>query len=462
MRLLSLLFVLILLAGCGPQEKQVKRNNIIFILADDLGYGDLGSYGQSQILTPRLDSMAAAGIRFTNHYSGSTVCAPSRCVLMTGMDTGNCRIRGNKKVPLQPEDVTLAELLNRAGYKTGIIGKWALGDIGTTGTPDKQGFDYFYGYLNQTRAHNYYTDYLWENETKILLDNEIEIVQESYAKGLGSYATKKVDYSHDLFTEKALEFIDSNADSTFFLYLPYTIPHANNESHFNNEHGMEVPDYGMYASKEWPEVEKGAAAMITRMDRDIGRILDLLEEKGIAENTIVFFSSDNGPHQEGGHDADFFDSNGPLRGIKRDLYEGGIRVPLIVYWPGTIVPAVSDHPSAFWDFMPTALDLASVYTPENLDGISFMPTIFQYQQPSHQFLYWEFHERGKKQAVRMDNYKAIRFLEEDRVELYDLSTDPGEQSDIAADQPDVLSRIVYHMNHTRSPSEEWPLELPIE
>ena len=462
MRLLSLLFVLVLLAGCGPKEEPVKRNNIIFILADDLGYGDLGSYGQSQILTPRLDSMAAAGIRFTNHYSGSTVCAPSRCVLMTGMDTGNCRIRGNKKVPLQPEDVTLAELLNRAGYKTGIIGKWALGDIGTTGTPDKQGFDYFYGYLNQTRAHNYYTDYLWENGTKILLDNEIEIVQESYAKGIGSYATKKVDYAHDLFTEKALEFIDSNADSTFFLYLPYTIPHANNESHFNNEHGMEVPDYGMYASKDWPEVEKGAAAMITRMDRDIGRILDLLEEKGIAENTIVFFSSDNGPHQEGGHDPDFFDSNGPLRGIKRDLYEGGIRVPLIVYWPGTIVPAVSDHPSAFWDFMPTALDLASVYTPENIDGISFMPTIFQYQQPAHQFLYWEFHERGKKQAVRMDNYKAIRFLEEDRVELYDLATDSGEQSDIAAEQPDVLARMVYHMNHTRSPSEEWPLELPLE
>lgn len=462
MRLLSLLLTLILLTGCRAKEEQVKRNNIIFILADDLGYGDLGSYGQSQIYTPRLDSMAAAGIRFTNHYSGSTVCAPSRCVLMTGLDTGNCRIRGNGRVPLQPEDVTLAKLLNRAGYKTGIIGKWALGDIGSTGTPDKQGFDYFYGYLNQTRAHNYYTDYLWENETKILLNNEIEIVQESYAKGLGSYATKKVDYSHDLFTEKALEFIDSNADSTFFLYLPYTIPHANNESHFNNEHGMEVPDYGMYASKDWPEVEQGAAAMITRMDRDIGRILDLLEEKGIAENTIVFFSSDNGPHQEGGHDADFFDSNGPLRGIKRDLYEGGIRVPLIVYWPGTIVPAVSDHPSAFWDFMPTALDLASVYTPENLDGISFMPTIFQYQQPTHQFLYWEFHERGKKQAVRMDKYKAIRFLEEDRVELYDLSTDPGEQLDIAADHPQVLARMVYHMNHTRSPSDEWPLELPVE
>jgi len=462
MRLLSLLFVLMLLAGCGPKEEQVKRNNIIFILADDLGYADLGSYGQTQIHTPRLDSMAAAGIRFTNHYSGSTVCAPSRCVLMTGMDTGNCRIRGNGTVPLQAEDVTIAEVLQRAGFKTGLIGKWGLGEEGTSGTPNKQGFDYFYGYLNQIRAHNYYPDYLWENETRILLDNEIEIAQETYAKGVGSYATKKVDYSHDLFTEKALDFIDTHADSSFFLYLSYTIPHANNESHLNDEHGMEVPDYGMYASKDWPEVEKGAAAMITRMDRDIGRLLDLLEEKGIAENTIVFFSSDNGPHREGGHDPDFFDSNGPLRGIKRDLYEGGIRVPLIVYWPGTIVPAVSDHPSAFWDFMPTALDLASVYTPENIDGISFMPTIFQYQQPTHQFLYWEFHERGKKQAVRMDNYKAIRFLEEDRVELYDLATDPGEQSDIAAEQPDVLARMVYHMNHTRSPSETWPLELPIE
>ena len=466
MRNPAFFLVLVLLTSCAPQGPQGDEgpgyNNIILILADDLGYGDLGSYGQAQIQTPHLDSMAARGLRFTNHYSGSTVCAPSRCVLMTGLHTGNCRIRGNGTTPLQPEDVTVAELLNRSGYTTGLVGKWGLGEEGSSGTPNKQGFDYFFGYLNQIRAHNYYPDYLWENETKVSLENEIEIAQETYAKGVGSYATRKVDYSHDLFTAKALEFIDAHADSMFFLYLAYTIPHANNESHLNNEHGMEVPDYGRYADENWPDVEKGAAAMITRMDRDIGKLLEMLEEKGISENTIVFFTSDNGPHREGGHDPDFFDSNGPLRGIKRDLYEGGIRVPLIVYWPGTIEPAVTDHPSAFWDFMPTALDLASVYTPENLDGISYMPSLFQYYQPPHEYLYWEFHEQGKKQAVRMENYKAIRFLEEDRIELYDLSEDIGEDKDIANENPDLITRMTTYLNYRRSPSEEWPLELPIE
>lgn len=467
MRPLVFIFALTLLSSCAPEEDDWPGyNNIIFILADDLGYGDLGSYGQTEINTPNLDTMAANGLRFTDHYSGSTVCAPSRCVLMTGLHTGNCRIRGNGTIPLQPEDVTLPELLDRSGYKTGIIGKWGLGEEGSTGIPTKKGFDYFYGYLNQIRAHNYYPDYLWENETRVPLANEVEIVQETYAKGIGSYATSKVEYSHDLFTDKALEFIDTNADSMFFLYLSYTIPHANNESHLNNEHGMEVPDYGEYASKDWPDVEKGAAAMISRMDRDVGRILDLLEEKGIAENTIVFFSSDNGPHREGGHDPDFFDSNGPLRGIKRDLYEGGIRVPLIVYWPGTIEPAVSNHPSAFWDFMPTALDLASVYTPDHIDGISYMPTLFQYSQPTHEYLYWEFHEQEKKQALRLDDYKAIRFLDENRVEFYDLSADIGETTDITekikAEDPYAHSRMMTFLNYARSPSETWPLELPIE
>ena len=455
-----LLWAIFLFVGCAPQEDDWPGyNNIVLIVADDLGFGDLGSYGQTRINTPNLDSMAAKGIRFTNHYSGSTVCAPSRCTLMTGMHTGNCRIRGNGTTPLQPEDITIAEYLNASGYATGVIGKWGLGEAGSTGIPTKKGFDYFYGYLNQVRAHNYYPDFLWENEKKIFLKNEIEIVQETYAKGVGSYSTKKVEYAHDIFTEKALNFIEAHADTMFFLYVAYTIPHANNESHLNNEHGMEVPDYGNYTSEEWPEAEKGAASMISRMDADVGRILHFLEEKGIAENTIVFFTSDNGPHREGGHDPDFFDSNGLLKGIKRDLYEGGIRVPMIVYWPETIEPAVSDHPSAFWDFMPTALDLASVYTPPTIDGLSYMPELLNYMQPEPEYLYWEFHGAEKKQALRKDQYKVIRFLQDNRVELYDLSTDPGEEVDIANAQPNILQELINLMNHARSESTEWPLEL---
>ena len=450
----------IVITGCSGQEYEPSPpNNIILIVADDLGYGDLGSYGQALIQTPNLDSMAARGMRFTQHYSGSTVCAPSRCALMTGKHTGNCRIRGNGTLPLQPEDVTLAEVLDRAGFETGLVGKWGLGEEGSAGTPNKQGFDYFFGFLNQVRAHNYYPDYVWENEQKYPLDNEVEIVQETYAAGVGSFATKKEDYVHDLFTDKALSFIEANADTSFFLYLAYTIPHANNESHLNDEHGMEVPDYGIYADEDWPEVEKGAAAMISRLDADIGRLMRLLDEKGIAEHTIVLFTSDNGPHREGGHDPDFFDSNGPLRGIKRDLYEGGIRVPLIVNWKGTIEGSVSNHPSAFWDIMPTVLDLASVATPKDIDGLSFLPALLNYHQPTSDFLYWEFHERNKAQAVRLDSFKAIRFLEEDRLELYNLNTDPGETSDIASDFPFIVEKMNQIMDHTRSPSEEWPLEL---
>lgn len=450
---------LLTLSSCSTQNPpQTKRNNIIFILADDLGYGDLGSYGQQRIQTPRLDAMAARGKRFTNHYAGSTVCAPSRCVLMTGLHTGHCRIRGNGTVPLAPEDLTVAEVFDRAGYATGLVGKWGLGEAGSTGVPNRQGFDYFFGYLNQIRAHNYYPDYLWENTERYPLANEVEIAQDTYARGIGSYATEKVEYAHDLFTEKALEFIEANADTTFFLYLAYTIPHANNESHLNDEHGMEVPDYGPYTDEGWPEVEQGAAAMITRMDADVGKVLDLLEEKGIAEDTIVFFSSDNGPHREGGHDPDFFDSNGPLRGIKRDLYEGGIRVPLIVYWPGAIEPGVVEDPLAFWDFMPTALDLAAVAAPDDIDGISYLPAILDYVQPQHEYLYWEFHEQGKKQAVRLDSLKAIRFVEEDRIELYNLAQDIAERNDISGQHPDVVERVTQIMQYARTPSTDWPLE----
>lgn len=458
----ALLTCLLALAGLQcitetPTSDQ-QSPNIIFILADDLGYGDLGSYGQQEIATPNLDRMAAGGMQFTRYYSGSTVCAPSRCVLMTGLHTGNCRIRGNGTIPLQDDDVTVAEKLKEAGYTTGVIGKWGLGEAGSEGVPNKQGFDYFFGYLNQIRAHNYYPDYLWKNDEEYPLDNEIEIVQETYAKGVGSYATKKVQYAHDLFAEEALQFVDQHQDEPFFLYLALTIPHANNESHLNGEHGMEVPDYGQYVDRDWPEVEKGAAAMITRMDRDIGRLMDILEEKGIANNTIIFFTSDNGPHAEGDHDPDFFNSNGPLRGIKRDLYEGGIRVPMIAYWPGTIAAGgVSDHLSAFWDFMPTAMEIAGVEGVKT-DGISMLPALTGAPQPSHKYLYWEFHERGKKQAIIRGDYKLVRLIGANRIELYNLTEDEGESNNIADEQPSMVEALMALMQTARSESPDWVLE----
>ena len=295
------------------QMNRIQKPNIIYILADDLGYGDLGCYGQQNIKTPSLDKMAAEGMRFTDHYSGSTVCAPSRCSLMTGLHTGHARIRGNARVPLEPEDQTIAQLLEKAGYITGLVGKWGLGDEGSTGIPNLKGFDYFFGYLNQTRAHNYYPEWLWRNKSKIPLDNKVVFSESGYAKGIGSASTNKSTYSHDLFTQEALNFVEQNSNRPFFLYLAYTIPHANNQYHLvNSEHGMEVPEYGIYKDLDWPKAQKGHAAMITRMDRDIGVLLNTLLKLGLDENTITLFSSDNGPHKEGGYNPEFNDSNGKL------------------------------------------------------------------------------------------------------------------------------------------------------
>ena len=453
-----LLACLIACSTCTSDEPPERPPNIIFIMADDLGYGDLGSYGQTIIQTPNLDRMAAEGLRFTNYYAGSTVCAPSRCVLMTGLHTGHCRIRGNARVPLEPADVTVAEVLKEAGYTTGLVGKWGLGEEGSTGLPTRQGFDYFFGYLNQVRAHNYYPDFLWRNEEKVPLDNVIEFVQEGRAKGLGSYAIDKQQYSHDLFTEEALAFIERHQAQPFFLYLAYTIPHANNESRFADEHGMEVPDFGAYAGEEWPEAEKGMAAMVSRLDADVGRLLQRLGDLGLGENTLVLFTSDNGPHGEGRHDSRFFDSNGPLRGIKRDLYEGGIRVPMIAHWPGTIAAAsVTDHVSAFWDFLPTAAELAGVAPPEETDGISFAPTLMGREQPAHEYLYWEFFERGVKQAIRRGSDKAVHFWEADSTELYDLSRDIEETQNLADDHPERVDSLLSLMRQARTPSEHWTL-----
>jgi len=437
------------------QSSSPDRPNIIFILADDLGYGDLGCYGQETIRTPNLDRMAAEGMIFTDHYAGSTVCAPSRCCLMTGVHTGHAWVRGNARIPLRPADVTVAELLQRAGYTTGIVGKWCLGEPDTTGIPNKKGFDHWFGYLNQGHAHNYYPDYLWRNEEKVPLANEVASV-----KPPGGVATKRVQYSCDLFTADALEFVEANKARPFFLYLAYTLPHANNEA---GQKGMEVPSYEPYADEDWPEPQKGHAAMITRLDRDIGRLLARLKGLDLEKKTLVLFASDNGPHKEGGADPDFFDSNGILRGKKRDVYEGGIRVPLIARWPGRIKAGTgTNHVSAFWDFLPTCCELAGVKPPPGIDGLSYLPTLLgqPQRQQKHDYLYWEFHEQGKKQAVRMGNWKAVRLNvaknPEAPLELYDLGTDLSEDEDVAALHPDIVAQMQQIMRTARIPCEHWP------
>ncbi len=464
---MTLLVMFASLISCQNKKESGKaelneKPNIIYILADDLGYGDVGCYGQTEIKTPNLDKMAAEGMMFTQHYSGSTVCAPSRCVLMTGLHTGHAKVRGNANVPLDETDITVAELLKSAGYKTGLIGKWGLGESGSSGIPNKQGFDYFFGYLNQIRAHNFYPDYLWRNTTKVPLDNEIVVAQEGYSKGIGSASTNKNAYSHDLFTAHALEFVEKSADTAFFLYLAYTIPHANNEHWLIDEHGMEVPDYGLYESKDWPDKQKGLAAMITRMDSDIGKIKMKLEELDITKNTLVIFTSDNGPHAEGENDPEFFNSNGKFRGIKRDLYEGGIRVPMIAYWPETIEPGqTSDHISTFWDFLPTACDLAGVKAPKNIDGISFLPELLGKEQAKHDNLYWEFTEQGGKQAVRKGKWKLVKLNifnpDKTRVELYNLENDPSEQNDVSEQHPDVMNEMTKLLETERTESKEFTL-----
>ncbi len=425
--------------------------NIVLILADDLGYGDLGCYGQQQIRTPHLDRLAEEGMRFTRFYAGSTVCAPSRCTLMTGLHTGHCLIRGNRRIDLRDHDLTVAELLGDAGYRTGMFGKWGLGSEGGSGLPTRQGFDAFFGYLDQGHAHNYYPTYLIRNEKRELLDN---VVPDEGPHGRG-VASEKKTYSHDLIMDEALKFVEKNHDRPFFLYLPVTIPHANNEA---GDEGMEVPSLGMYADRDWPEPEKGRAAMITYLDSGIGQLMERIKELGIDENTVVFFSSDNGPHNEGGSKSAFFNSSGSLRGSKRYLYEGGIRVPLIVRWPGKIkAGSVSDHVGAFWDFLPTAAALAGTKAPKDIDGISFAPTLLgKGDQKEHAYLYWEFHEHGKIQALLLENHKALRGLGKE-VLLYDLAEDPVEQHDIASERPDLVKKAEAIFAAARSPSAEWPL-----
>jgi arylsulfatase A-like enzyme len=434
------------------------KPNFIFILADDLGYGDLGCYGQAKIKTPNIDKLASEGMRFTDCYAGSTVCAPSRCALMTGLHTGHNRIRGNGAgLALAAEDVTVAEVLKRAGYHTALLGKWGLGDEGSSGLPPKQGFDESLGYLNQTHAHDYYTDHLYHYDSKLGFNGRQELTE--------NWAGKKVLYTPDLFTQAATNVIRINKPDQFnnyrpfFLYLSYIIPHANNEEGQRTGNGMQVPSDAPYSAESWPQVEKNKAAMITRMDGDIGKLMEMLQKYKIDDNTVVFFASDNGAHKEGGVDPKFFQSSGKLRGIKRDLYEGGIRVPMIVRWPGKIKPAqVSDQIWAFWDFLPTAAEIAGVKPPEKIDGISMLPTFLgQRQTDQHAFLYWEFHERGFQQAARMGNWKAVRPQADEELELYNLKTDVSEKENVAEKNPEIVAKLDAYLKTARTESDRFPI-----
>ena len=461
-----LLFGVVLSFGCARarvNEPTSSAPNILLIQADDLGYGDLSAYGQSRFSTPALDRLAREGVRFTQYYAGSTVCAPSRTSLMTGLHTGHTWIRGNGSlpggdVPLRLEDVTIAEVLKSAGYRTAVVGKWGLGQPGTTGQPDRQGFDYAFGFLDHRHAHRQYTDHLWRNGERVAVDVDS-------------------DYANDLFTKEAAAFITRDDRRPFFVYLNYTVPHAElrvpedsrapfvgqfPEKAFTNTAADTTPtgsraDRPSLGYRSQPTPNAAFAGMITRMDRDIGRLVDLLSERGIQRETLVLFISDNGPHREGGADPVFFKSNGGLRGIKRDLYEGGIRVPMIARWTGTI-PAgrVSDHVWAHWDVLPTLADIAGAGTPKELDGFSMARALRGTQQSTHPFLYWEFHERGFQQAVRMDRWKAVVLKPGAPLELYDLITDPREERDVAAMNPSVVERIQEYLKTARSESERWP------
>ena len=447
---------------CGNVD--ARRPNIIFVLADDLGFGDLGCYGQSLIKTPHLDRMAAEGLRFRNFYAGCTVCAPSRSVLMTGQHMGRTYVRGNGRGPeqaLRAEDFTVAELLQEAGYATALCGKWGLGDDrpNDTGLPNDQGFDYFFGYLNQVHAHNYYPEFLWRNKERVELRNVVVRSEGNYGGFRGGYATERVDYSHDLVLREALDFVESNRANPFFLYMALTIPHANNEGTRGTGHGQEVPHYGIYAQEEWSDQDKGQAAMVTRMDHGIGLLLGKLKELDIDRDTVIMFTSDNGHHDEGGHNTETFDPNGPLRGMKRDLYEGGIRVPMIVRWPGTTPKGITTgHIAYFGDLMATAADLAQQDTPSNTNSISFAPTLRGEEdlQKQHDYLYWEFYERGGKQAVRFGEWKAVRMpMFSGQIQLFNLESDLGEAHDVAGQHPDLVRKAAEMMSDAHVANPNW-------
>ncbi len=434
MRLVSLplLAVAACLGSSGPSSAaDATKPNVVFILADDLGYGDLGCFGQKHIRTPHIDRLAAEGVRFTQAYAGETVCAPSRATLMTGQHNGHTFVRGNKEikpegqVPMPANTFTVAHLMKRAGYATGLIGKWGLGHPDSASVPNKMGFDYFFGYNCQAKAHEYYPEYLWRNSERVMLHGK--------------------KYSHDLVAAEALEFVRTNKARPFFLYLAFTIPHSK----------LQVPDLGTYANESWPQNLKTLAAMITRLDRDVGRLMALLKELGIDDKTLVFFASDNGA----AYRDKLFQHSGPLRGYKRDMYDGGLRTPALARWPGRIKPGtVSGQVWALWDFLPTMAELTAQPAPKDLDGVSILPALVDGKPVKHPPLYWEFHERGFEQAARIGDWKAVRHGLDKPIELYDLKTDREEKRDVAVQHPDVVKQFEDYLKTARVDSEIWPIK----
>ncbi|WP_299552322.1 arylsulfatase [Seonamhaeicola sp.] len=477
LRNVLLAVILIISASCKNEKKEdlgskivssdneIRKPNIIYILADDLGYGDLSIYGQKKFSTPNIDKLAKNGMLFTQHYSGSTVCAPSRSTLMTGMHTGHTVVRGNKEIdpegqyPIPDETFTIAEALKKAGYTTGAFGKWGLGYPGSEGDPTAQGFDNFFGYNCQRLGHNYYPRHLWSNNDSIVLPKNA-----GYNKGT---------YAPQLIHEKTIEFIEQNKEVPFFAYVASIIPHAElaapeeivkkYRGEFNPEKAFkgidEGPNYRLGPYESQAEPHATFAAMVEILDAQVGEIMAKVEALGIAQNTLIIFTSDNGPHREGGADPDYFDSNGIYKGYKRDLYEGGIRVPMIASWPGKIRPNTrTDHISAFWDVFPTFTEIADVNTPTNLDGVSFLPTLTgnNEAQEQHEYLYWEFHEKGGRQAVRKGNWKAVKYnvLKKPNapIKLFDLQNDPGEENDIAHLHPEMVEVMDSIIRHSRTDS----------
>ncbi len=461
--------VLVALASCSGESRMPEHTrlpNIIFILADDLGYGDVGFQGQEKFSTPNIDRLASEGLVFTRHYSGSTVCAPSRSSLMTGQHTGQTYIRGNREhqpegqEPLPADTHTVAKILQQQGYVTGAFGKWGLGFPGSEGEPNKQGFDRFFGFNCQRLGHHYYPYYLWNNDKMVMLEGNT-------GKLTGQYAPEVIHL-------EALDFMEEHRDVPFFMYYPTIIPHAElfaPEAYMDQFRGRLLPEkayvgvddgesyrQGPYGSQ--PEAHAAHAAMVTYLDNQVGEIMAKLRELGLDRNTLVIFTSDNGPHLEGGADPDFFNSNAGLRGYKRDLYEGGIRVPFVAHWPGKIEQGFSHHISAFWDFLPTIVELTEYEGPVQspINGISFLPTLLGQSdlQKQHEYLYWEFHERGLTQAVLMDDWKLIRRSDGRPAELYNLATDKNETTNLAASYNDPLLKLEAIMNGARSESSLWP------
>ena len=445
----------------APQAA-TRPPNIVLIVADDLGWGELGCYGQERIRTPRIDQLAREGLRFTQFYAGAPVCAPSRCTLMTGLHTGHAYVRDNREVqpegqaPIPDATVTLAELLRDAGYATGGFGKWGLGAPGSEGAPERQGFERFFGYNCQREAWSFYPDHLWDNERRVELEGN--------ARGRSG-----AQYSHDVICEAAREFVRANRERPFFLYVPSTIPHlalqVPNDSLAEYVGLWEDPPYvGGKGYLPHPAPRAAYAAMVTRLDREVGRLVDLVDELGLTDDTLFLFTSDNGPTYDriGGSDSDFFESSGPLRGRKGSVLEGGLRVPLVVRWRGHVTAGTeSDLPSAFWDLLPTLAELAGARLPGGLDGISFAPTLLgRGEQALHDHLYWEFRDYGGQQAIRLGDWKGVRLgmAQGSRaIELYDLAADPGESTDLAAEHPAVVARIEELMATGGTPSELFPL-----